>query len=291
MDRKPTKHDGGATFDPIQTTNICGGFIMRTALSPIVSILAILAIALLITPSASPSLKELNDGEANEASPLGNSSSVISLAGRSDVSATFPSSSVMFIENIGQFNNGARFQMRGGHSTLWLAEDALWVTVLKCPSVDMRQHQTSATPGHFDMQNEDEPCKGVNIKLSFIGSNPHPPLEPFSRLDTRISYFIGGSPAEWRANVPVWGGVRYRELYPGIDLEITGENGQWVQRLTAHADADWGAVRLRIEGADQLALDGGVLRLTTAVGEYHLPLFQVTGAHAAGMPAPALAGE
>jgi len=29
-------------------------------------------------------------------------------------------SSIMFIENVGQFADGARFQMRGGNGTMWL---------------------------------------------------------------------------------------------------------------------------------------------------------------------------
>jgi|GEM_PF-4971123 len=33
----------------------------------------------------------------------------------------------MFIENVGQFADGARFQVRGGTSTIWPAEDAIWV--------------------------------------------------------------------------------------------------------------------------------------------------------------------
>ena len=39
------------------------------------------------------------------------------------------SSPIMFIENVGQFANGARFQVRGGSDTMWLAEDAMWITV------------------------------------------------------------------------------------------------------------------------------------------------------------------
>jgi hypothetical protein len=35
----------------------------------------------------------------------------------------------MFIQNVGQFADGARFQVRGGDKTIWLAEDAIWVTV------------------------------------------------------------------------------------------------------------------------------------------------------------------
>ena len=47
------------------------------------------------------------------------------------VSQALRSSPVMFIENVGQFAEGARFQVRGGDSTMWLAEDAIWITVVE----------------------------------------------------------------------------------------------------------------------------------------------------------------
>jgi hypothetical protein len=137
--------------------------------------------------------------------------------------------------------------------------------------------------------------KAVNIKLSFPGANPHPRLEPFDRLDTVVSYFIGNDPAKWHVAVPVWGGVRYVDLYPGVDLELRGENGQVVPRLVAHPGADLSAVRLRVEGAEEVALlpspdvgrgaGGEGLILRTALGDFTLPLFQVEG----GSAEPALA--
>ena len=51
-------------------------------------------------------------------------------AGEPSISTAMNSSPVMFIENTGQFGDGARFQVRGGNGPIWLAEDALWVTVL-----------------------------------------------------------------------------------------------------------------------------------------------------------------
>jgi len=62
--------------------------------------------------------------------------------------------------------------------------------------------------------------KGVNLELSFPGANPHPRIEPFDRLDTVVSYFIGNDPDQWHSDVPVWGGVRYVNLCPGIDLVV-----------------------------------------------------------------------
>jgi hypothetical protein len=40
----------------------------------------------------------------------------------------------MFIENVGQFDERARCQVRGANRTIWLAEDSIWVTMLEKPS-------------------------------------------------------------------------------------------------------------------------------------------------------------
>jgi hypothetical protein len=124
----------------------------------------------------------------------------------------------MFIENVGQFNQGARFQARGGNRAVWLATDAIWVAVLEPLATSSRQ---STHPQDIPETSPVENRRGVNLKLSVVGANLQPRLEPFNRLDTHISYFTGSDSAKWRADVPVWGGVRYKDLYPGIDLEVT----------------------------------------------------------------------
>ncbi len=163
----------------------------------------------------------------------------------------------LFVENVGQFDPRARFQVRGGPGTLWLAEDALWLTLVE-------QRQTG-------------PRRAVNVRLGFAGANPHPRLEPFDRQNTVIHYYRGSDPAQWHTSVPVWGGVRYHDLYPGIDLVVGAAPGQppgsplpW--RLEVRDGADLSAVRLRVEGAESAALDGGRLRLSTSLGQVSIPL-------------------
>jgi len=207
------------------------------------------------------------------------------------------SAPLMFIENAGQSPDGARFQVRGGDRTIWLAEDAIWVTVLEPTDKETR------TQGDKEMVAlspprpvSPSPQRGVNLKLSFAGANPHPRLEPFDRLETHVSYFIGNDPEQWHTDVPVWGGVRYVDLYPGVDLEVTSERGHWTWRLVcggADCQSALRDVRLRVEGTESLALTlspgagegrGGGLRLTTALGEFTLPLLTVEGTVPAGQP-------
>ena len=195
---------------------------------------------------------------------------------RAQVGQALRSSPVMFIENVGQFADGARFQVRGGTGTMWLAEDAIWITVVERSQVDTLERFDVA---RANVKREDEPLRGVNLKLSFPGANPHPRIEPFDCLDTVVSYFIGNDPDQWHPDVPVWGGVRYLDLYPGVDLEVTSEGGRWTWQLAVR-DSQFAIsnVRLRVDGADALTLDSDRLRLTTTVGNFTLPLLTVEGA-------------
>lgn len=179
--------------------------------------------------------------------------------------------SVLFVENVGQFGRVARFQARLGRQTLWLVDDALWLS-----------YSVSSDTDH--------PAGILNLKLSFADANPRPYLEPFNRLETRVHYYLGvdtghpadtnhpSDPAGWYADVPVWGGVRYRDLYPGADLEIYGRNGQWAWRLVPQLihPSPLGknvgeGIPLWIEGAEQVIEKGHSLCLGTAQGELCLP--------------------
>lgn len=134
--------------------------------------------------------------------------------------------SLLFIENTGQFAPDVRFLVRAGDQTLWLLDDALWVSA-------------SA-----------EAAGRLALRLTFDGDNPLPALAPFGQQDVPLHYFLGADPAGWRTNVPVWRGVRYVDLYPGIDLEIYAQDGRWAWQLAGSGDTNAAASRLRVEGAE-----------------------------------------
>jgi hypothetical protein len=166
--------------------------------------------------------------------------------------------SLPFIENRGQIAEEAvRYYLPGADRMIYLAEDALWVTLHPPIQVEGAPEQTTVT-----------------LKLSFPNANPHPVLQPFGRLATSVHYFLGNDAAQWRTNVPVYAGVRYIGLYPGIDLEIGSAEGRWIQRLVVHPGADLNAVRLRVEGAEEVTPTAqGMLCVRTAAGVYRLPLW------------------
>jgi len=165
-------------------------------------------------------------------------------------SADLPKAPPLFIENAGQWDPGARFHVRGAlGGGLWLAEEAIWLTL----------------PEPLPAGAEFRPWRAVNLKLTFDGANAHPQLVPFAPLDTTVNYYLGDDPGRWQERVPTWGGVRYQELYPGLDLVLAARGGQWTWWFDVTAAwADLSAVRLRVEGADAVDVAGGRLEMAAA---------------------------
>ena len=187
------------------------------------------------------------------------------------VSAAFP---LVFIENVGQFDKRVQYQVRSGYSTLFFTNDAIWLSLTEPwgKSELMADIGTSIVSGVGSKSG-----RQVNLRLSFAGANSHPVIEPLGRLDAQISYLLGSDSSQWYSDIPTWSGVRYVDLYPGIDLEIGSLNGQLTHRLVVREPASLQDVRLLVEGADGLALDGNYLRLTTPLGDVAYPLITVEG--------------
>ena len=212
---------------------------------------------------------------------------------------------VIWIENVGQFPADVRYQVRSSAGGgLWLAADALWMTLIG-PAGDelslLPEPTAVAVAGAADVagaaavpQADAMPRQGIRLRFSFEGANPDPELVPLNALHTPVSYLTGPDAAGWRPEVPVWSGVRYENLYPNIDLELTAEEGRYVHRLVLHPGADPAGVRLRVEGAAGLSLEGagqpgeaGALHITTALGQVVWPLFEVVAADGSRPELPA----
>ncbi|MBF0531267.1 MAG: SBBP repeat-containing protein, partial [Deltaproteobacteria bacterium] len=93
------------------------------------------------------------------------------------------------------------------------------------------------------------------LRLIMIGANPSPEIEGLFDLPGKANYFIGNDPAKWSANVPTYGRVRYKEVYPGVDVVFYGNPRQMEYDFVVAPGADPEAIKLRFEGADRVTLD------------------------------------
>jgi len=170
-----------------------------------------------------------------------------------------------FEGNSGQSDSSVRFLAHGRGCTLFLTErEAVLSLQSSRPRAGLggrgtlRRVSASSAPA--------PPREGV-LRIRPIDSNPQAAIEGLDPLPGHVNYFVGGERAEWRTDIQTFARVRYRAIYPGIDLVYHGGGEGLEFDLIAAPHAALDRLRLSIEGADAAAVDSkGDLRLTTAAG-------------------------
>ncbi|MEJ2565873.1 MAG: SBBP repeat-containing protein, partial [Gammaproteobacteria bacterium] len=100
------------------------------------------------------------------------------------------------------------------------------------------------------------------LTLTWQGANPGPAAEGEAVLPGRHHYLRGDDPRRWRRDIPTYAKVRYRDLYPGIDLIYYGRQQHLEYDLVVAPGADPAAIRLGLRGMDALHLNqNGVLHI------------------------------
>ena len=96
----------------------------------------------------------------------------------------------------------------------------------------------------------------ARLRLRPMHASARPRLLAERQLDSVSNYFIGKEPAKWHSNVANYAAVRYEQIYPGIDWVIYGNPHQLEYDFVVAPRANPRRIRLRIEGADSLSVDG-----------------------------------
>lgn len=99
------------------------------------------------------------------------------------------------------------------------------------------------------------------LRLRALGANDAPEIEGIDPLPGRSHYFIGNSAAEWRTNIPAYSRVKYRDVYPGIDLIYYIRANHLEYDFVVAPGADPARIRLRFDGVQniQRAQDGSLV--------------------------------
>jgi len=91
--------------------------------------------------------------------------------------------------------------------------------------------------------------------MTFAGANPQADVVGLDKLPGIVNYFIGEDPSKWRANIPTYQKVAYKNVYDGIDLVYYGNQGHLEYDLIVAPGADPTQIRLAFHGAEQIAVD------------------------------------
>ena len=149
-----------------------------------------------------------------------------------------------FVANQGQADARVRFQAQAAGQSVYLTRKEIALTL------------------------QQDSGKGVALALRFLGADPRAVPSGDRRAPGTVNYLRGDDPARWRTHVPGYLGVVYRELWPGIDLKLSGPPGRLKYEFRVRPGAKVADIQLAYRGATGLrrGADGG-LRIGTALGE------------------------
>jgi hypothetical protein len=142
-----------------------------------------------------------------------------------------------FEVNRGQTAAAVNYLARGSGYTLFLSATQATLGL------------THATGTHSQASTEDV------LRLGLVGANPAASVVGLDRLPGVSNYFLGNDPSKWLTDVPNYGKVEYRNVYPGVNLVYYGHQGQLEYDFVLAPGADAGAIRLSVQGAQSVSLD------------------------------------
>jgi hypothetical protein len=93
------------------------------------------------------------------------------------------------------------------------------------------------------------------IQIGMVGANPNPAVAGENLRSGKANYFTGNDPKKWQTNVPLYNQVRYKSVYPGIDLVYYGNQSRVEHDFIVNPGADPGKIQLNVQGVDKLSID------------------------------------
>jgi len=104
------------------------------------------------------------------------------------------------------------------------------------------------------------------ISLSLHGSASNPAITPEEPMAVRTEYLVGPR-RNWRSGIASYARVRYRSVYPGVDMVFYGNDNVLEYDFVLQPGADPGAIRLQFSGPGKPAITPeGDLALDTPGG-------------------------
>ena len=180
------------------------------------------------------------------------------------VSSAFDKLPLTFEANQGQTGAQAKFIARGKGYSAFLTTGGMMLSLRPAKVVQAEQAAKADSASG--------PNQSLNTILQFklLGATQNPAIVGEDEQPGRVNYFIGKDPKRWRTNVPTYGRVRYKNVYPGIDLVYYGNPRRLEYDFEVSTKADPNLIQFEIKGANQIQLDpAGNLVLKVGGGELH----------------------
>ena len=174
-------------------------------------------------------------------------------------SAAYRALPMPFEANQGQTDKQVKFLARGKDYAVFLtAQEAVILLTRATPIESAGNNSAKRSFGRLTSHGSmsgGTPSETVALRMKLSGSNTAPIIEGVEALPGRSHYFLDAQQSDGTQLVPQFARVRYRGVYPGIDLVFYGKNGELEYDFIVAPGTDPSVIRMVFAGASALRLN------------------------------------
>lgn len=164
--------------------------------------------------------------------------------------------SLGFEVNEGQLASNVKFVSRASGHTLYLTSTDAVLELRSSPRIAREKKFLALSVGpHYQPPSPNE-SKSVVLRTRLVGGCAAPEVKGLDELTVKSNYFLGNDPRKWLRGVTNYARVRYREVYPGVDLIYRTNQNHLEYDFKVAPGANPGVIRLAFEGAQKIQIDG-----------------------------------
>ena len=150
-----------------------------------------------------------------------------------------------FEQNCGQTDPAVKFLARGSGYAIFLTEKEAVMPLQRSIAHASKPFAVGGIAGR-NVAHENS-LKDV-LQLRWAGAEATPQVEGLGKESGKSNYLIGNNPAKWVQGVPAFSKVKYRNVYPGIDVVYYGNQHELEFDIDVAPGANVSLVRLKIAG-------------------------------------------
>ncbi|MGA8594784.1 MAG: SBBP repeat-containing protein [Bryobacteraceae bacterium] len=216
-----------------------------------------------IAPHLANASGKLGNAKLQNAAEIASVAAGLQPVDRTRVVTTLGKAPLSFERNTGQTDPRVKFLSRGPGYSVFLTSSEGILSLAEESTTSDRKMFGSKFP---DVRSPQLP-KSTSLRMSLPGSNSAAEIVGLDELPGKVNYLVGRREKR-RTNIPTYARVKYKSVYPGIDLVYYGNQKQLEYDFVVAPGADPKQIRLAFDGAKDLRIDDetGDLVIPTASG-------------------------
>ncbi|HME06278.1 MAG TPA: SBBP repeat-containing protein, partial [Bryobacteraceae bacterium] len=170
-----------------------------------------------------------------------------------------------FVENLGQAPEDVLWQAKGAGFEASFSRNSFVLRLFGAkPGATSLANPAAADGGITGLPKSSDPGRVfvTEQRISLAGASPEARIEPLDPLPGKMSFFRGSNSKRWVRGLATYARLRYKNVYPGIDLLFYSNQGTLEYDFVVAPGADPGSIRLRVEDGRPVHItEHGVLQV------------------------------